>query len=94
MKLEALPSWGPAKTKGKLVQGTRVRESLESETRGREGSLDSWFQVISEEDKFRYNFSTDMAKHTNAYFETYVKKAYLKQYFIMDNPVPDNLDHV
>ena len=35
-----------------------------------------------------------MAEHTNAYFETYVKKAYLKQYFIMDNPVPDNLDYV
>ena len=35
-----------------------------------------------------------MAEHTNAYFETYVKKVYLKQYFIMDNPVPDNLDYV
>ena len=46
MKLEALPSWGPTKTKGKLVQGTRVRKSLENEkgspeTRGREGSLES-----------------------------------------------------
>ena len=35
-----------------------------------------------------------MAEHTNAYFEKYVKKAYLKQYFIMDKPVPDNLDYV
>ena len=30
MKLEALPSWGPTKTKGKLAQGTRLGESLEN----------------------------------------------------------------
>ena len=30
MKLEALPSWRPTKTKGKLAQGTRLRESLEN----------------------------------------------------------------
>ena len=35
MKLDALPSWGPTKTKGKLAQGTRPRESLENDE-GRE----------------------------------------------------------
>ena len=30
IKLEVLPSWGPIKTKGKLAQGTRLGESLES----------------------------------------------------------------
>ena len=30
MELEAFPSWGPAKNKGKLAQGTRLRESLEN----------------------------------------------------------------
>ena len=29
-KLEALPSWGPTKTKGKLAQGTHLGESLEN----------------------------------------------------------------
>ena len=29
-----IPSWGPAKTKGKLVQGTRLRESLENRKGG------------------------------------------------------------
>ena len=35
MELEALPSWGPTKAKGRLAKGTRVRESLEN-GRGRE----------------------------------------------------------
>ena len=35
MKLDALPSWGPTKTKDKLAQGTRPRESLEND-KGRE----------------------------------------------------------
>ena len=30
MELGALPSWGPTKTKGKLAQGTRLKESLEN----------------------------------------------------------------
>ena len=34
MKLEALPSWGPTKTKRKLAQGNRLRESLENEKAG------------------------------------------------------------
>ena len=54
--------------------------SLESSvTRNREGPLGRRFQVISEEDKFRYNLPTDRAKDANAHFETYVKEADLKQ---------------
>ena len=30
MELEALPSWDPAKTKGKLGLGTQLRESLKN----------------------------------------------------------------
>ena len=35
MKLEALPSWDPTKTKGNLAQGTHLSESLEN-GKGRE----------------------------------------------------------
>ena len=65
-----------------------------SETKNRDGSLCSRFQVISEEDKFRYNLPTDVAEYTNTHFETYVKEAYLKQQILTENPVPDNLDQV
>ena len=69
--------------------------SLESSvTRSREGSLGRRFQVISEEDKFRYNLPTDRAKDANAHFETYVKEADLKQQILTENLVPDNLDQV
>ena len=34
MKLEALPVWGPLKTKGKLAQGAHLGESLENEKGG------------------------------------------------------------
>ena len=57
-----------------------------------EGTLGSGFQVISEEEKFGYNLSTDMAAYANTHFETYVKEADLKQQTLMKNPVPDNLD--
>ena len=50
-----------------------------SETRSRDGSLGSRFEVISEEDKFRYNLPTDMVEYANTLFETYVKEADLKQ---------------
>ena len=146
MKLDALPSCGPLKTKGKLAQGTCLGESLEngkggevlpstkkakrsnknkhlknkdcyrstssslsteksspspkrhklwrkkcmhrkclssssfssllssslesSETRSRSGLLGSQFQVISEEDKFRYNLPTDMTEYANTPFKT------------------------
>ena len=63
-------------------------------TRSREGSLGRRFQVISEEDKFRYNLPTDRAKDANAHFETYVKEADLKQQILTENLVPDNLDQV
>ena len=69
--------------------------SLESSvTRSREGSLGRRFQVISEEDKFRYNLPTDRAKDANAHFETYVKEADLKQQILTENLVPDNLDQL
>ena len=68
--------------------------SESSETRSRDGSLGSRFQVISEEDKFRYNFPTDMAEYANTHFETYVKEADLEQPILTENPVPDNLDQV
>ena len=63
-------------------------------TRSREGSLGRRFQVISEEDKFRYNLPTDRAKDANAHFETYVKETDLKQQILTENLVPDNLDQV
>ena len=68
--------------------------SESSETRSRDGSLGSRFQVISEEEKFRYNFPTDMAEYANTHFETYVKEADLEQQILTENPVPDNLDQV
>ena len=69
--------------------------SLESSvTRSREGSLGRRFQVISEEDKFRYNLPTNRAKDANAHFESYVKEADLKQQILTENLVPDNLDQV
>ena len=33
-----------------------------------------------------------MVEYTNTYFETYVKKADLKQQILMENPVPDYLE--
>ena len=48
--------------------------SESSESRSREALLGSRFQVISEEDKFRYNLPTDMAKYPITHFETYVKE--------------------
>ena len=69
--------------------------SLESSvTRSREGSLGRRFQVISEEDKFRYNLPTNRAKDANAHFESYVKEADLKQQILTENLVPDNLDQL
>ena len=63
--------------------------SLESlETRSRDESLGSRFQVISDEDKFRYNLPTDMAEYANTHFET------LRQQILTENPVPDNMDQV
>ena len=35
-----------------------------------------------------------MVEYTNTYFETYVKKADLKQQILMENPVPDYLEQV
>ena len=35
-----------------------------------------------------------MAEYANKQFETYVKEADLKQQILMENPAPDNLDHV
>ena len=69
--------------------------SLDSSvTRSREGSLGRRFQVISEEDKFRYNLPTNRAKDANAHFESYVKEADLKQQILTENLVPYNLDQL
>ena len=56
--------------------------------------LGNRFQIIFEEDKFRYSLPTDMAEYVNTHFETYVKEADLKQNILMENPIPDNLDQI
>ena len=80
------------KRSSSVSYSSSLSSSLESsQTRSIEGTLGSRFQVISEEDKFRYNLATDMAKYVNTHFETYVKEADLKQQILVENPVPDNL---
>ena len=49
--------------------------SESSETRSSDGLLGSRFQVISEEDKFRYKLPTDMAEYANTHFKTYSETA-------------------
>ena len=68
--------------------------SESSKTRSMEGSLGSRFQMISVKHKFRYNLPTDTTDYAMTRFESYVKKADLKQQILMENSVPDNLDQV
>ena len=68
--------------------------SESSKKRSIDQTLGIRLQVISDEDKFRYNLGTDMAEYANTHFETYVKEADLKEQIFMENPVPDNLNQV
>ena len=68
--------------------------SESSEAGSIEGTLASRFQVISEEDKFRYSLPTDMDEYANTYFATHVKETDLKRQILMENLVSDNLDQV
>ena len=65
-----------------------------SEIRSIEGTLGSWFQLISEEDKSRYDLPTDMAEYVHTHFETYVEEADLKLQILVKNLEPDNLGQV
>ena len=56
--------------------------------------LCSQFQVIPEEDKFKYSLPTDLAKDATTNLETYIKQANLKQQILIEDPVPDNLNQV
>ena len=68
--------------------------SESSKKRSIDQTLGIRLQVISDEEKFRYNLGTDMAEYANKHFETYVKEADLKEQIFMENPVPDNLNQV
>ena len=52
------------------------------------------FEIISENEKFKWKLPKCIANCSNKYFEEYIPEDSLKEAILFPSPVPDNLDNV
>ena len=95
----SIDSSSPAKKKKKVKnerhhQPTLPSSSTASDSSTNEESHNDRFEVISENEKFKWKLPKCIANCPKKYFEEYVPEDSLKEAILFPNPVPDNLDNV
>ena len=82
------------KSNKKKKKHRRKRDSSSSSktSKSETNSEDEGFQVIPEEDQYKYSLPLKIAKYINDHFATYMKDADIKKQILLQNPVPENVN--
>ena len=59
-----------------------------------QGSTDSRFRVVSEEDQYKYGLPPDMTQYANVNFDIYIKEADPIKIVLIKNPILENINPV
>ena len=80
------------KSRKKKKKHRRKRDSSSSSSNSETSSADEGFQVISEEDQYKYSLPQKIATYINDHFSTYMKDPDIKKQVLLKNPVPNNVN--